>query len=305
MAPSTTPLPPTPLILDITADQFGFETSYRLYDVFNEQLIWSKRGLDSFENIQEESDIDPQGCYFFLVHDLFVDGIKGPGQFSLMFQDDTVQLYEFGDATDSSKFSHISHAYIGSGCDDDDDYQVPFLPSALDSSCANQCGATTIQPTGCTCDCLLDNPDRARNGELAVAFRDCCPDYVAVCASSFEPTTESSAASTTASGGMLEISYRKGNDGTLPIVTLFDKTGPIGTGSCDTPTGCTISIVLQAEGTVCSDLYLRIDERSPEWIFPEDVVLTAALNGEYILAYEGNIFPSIISFNCNDNENVV
>lgn len=279
-------------MLNFTADEFGVETSYRLYDILNEQLVWSQRGIGAFENVQEESDIDPQGCYFFLVHDLFVDGIcceNGPGQFSLTFQGDNVPLYEFDDITDGSNFTHISHAYVGSGCDN---YVAPFLPSALDSSCENQCGVSAIQPTGCTCDCLLDNPDRARNGELAVAFRDCCPDYVAVCASSFEPTDSAPA-------NVLEINYRKSNDGTLPILTLFDKTGPIGTGSCDVPEGCTISIAMSSAGVVCSDLYLRIDESSPEWIFPEDVILTAALDGEFILAYEGNIFPSIISFNCD------
>ena len=134
---------------------------------------------------------------------------------------------------------------------------------------------------------------RSRNTEPAVAFGDCCPDYVTMC-------TESSSMAAVVGGtvGKLQVSYIKGNDGTKPSITLFNAAGPVESGSCDTPTGCEIAITVDSDGLICSEMQLRINESSDTWIFAEDVILSVTLDGERILSYEGNIFPSILSFNC-------
>lgn len=289
--PTLIPMPPTSLVLNLNSDGFGEETSYRLYDVVNEQLLWSERSVLKNSQIQEEIVLDPRGCYFFLVHDLFVDGICcsfGNGSARLTFGGDAVELSEFESSVlNGNDFTHMAHAYIGLGCDD-----VPFLPSALDSSCDSQCGSIDLQASGCSCDCIMTDSRRSRNGEVAVGFGDCCPDYVAMCTSTAAPLNAGPS-------GQLEISYKKSSDGTLPTITLFDMKGAIGSGSCDTPAGCEISIVMDSAGLICSELFLRIEEDSAAWIFAEDVVLTVTLDGNYVLNYEGNIFPSILSFDCS------
>jgi hypothetical protein len=238
----------------------------------------------------EEIILDPHGCYFFLVHDLFVDGLcceYGSGSVDLVFDGAAIELSEFDDALDESTgYEHMAHAYIGSDCAD-----VPFLPSALDSSCESACGSTTLRPSGCSCDCVMADTRRSRNGEVAVAFGDCCPDYVAKC-------TEPASTIAVGTAGKLQVSYTKSNDGTMPSITLFNATGPVETGSCDTPTGCKIAINVNSDGLVCSEMQLRINEKSESWIFAEDVILSVTLDGESILSYEGNIFPSVLSFNC-------
>jgi hypothetical protein len=134
---------------------------------------------------------------------------------------------------------------------------------------------------------------RSRNHEPAKAFGDCCPDYLAMCSSTPSPSDIPTL-------GTLEITYEKlpPYDGTLPVLTLFGKDGVIGSDSCSGGANCKISIILDSTGLVCSNLYLRVEETSRDWYFAENVSIRVSFDGTYVLVYEGNLFPSILSFNC-------
>jgi Calcium-binding EGF domain len=301
IAPIVPPPSPVSIVLQLQSDNMGEETSYRLYDVLNQTLLWRETNVTSNFEVIKESTIDPTGCYFFLIHDLFADGIcckYGNGTFSLRLDNVEIPLLEFNQTVRGSEFQLMAHAYFGSGCQS---MQLPFLPSALDSSCANHCGDVSL-PTGCSCSCTMDTKERSSNKQIAFSFGDCCPDYVSQCASTIDDEEGSGLENMEAKieNNTLSVRYIKSQDTTLPSITLFDNTGPIASGKCDDPLGCEILLELSSVGIVCSDLLLRIEEDSSDWIYPEDVLLTAVLNGVQILKFHGNIFPSILSFDCGN-----
>jgi hypothetical protein len=302
--PTLVPIVPQPspvaIVLNLFSDGLGEETSFRLYDVLNQNLLWKETNVTSDSEVLKESMVDPTGCYFFLIHDLFTDGIcckYGNGNFNLTFDNAEVPLLEFNRTVRGNEYQLMAHAYFGSGCEN---MGLPFLPSALDSSCANHCGEI-ILPTGCSCSCVMDTKERSSNRQIAFGFGDCCPDYIAQCvtANIDEEISGLEYPDEEIEGYTLSVRYIKSQDTTLPSITLFDNRGPIASGKCDDPMGCEILLELDSTDIVCSNLLLHIEEDSSDWIYPEDIILTAVLNGIQILDFHGNIFPSILSFDCS------
>jgi len=291
--PTELPIPPMiPLEMQLTTDDLGRETSYRLYDVINQRLIWRSAVLSSNTVVTEKILIDSQGCYFFLLHDLFVDGLcctYGSGDFELLIHGTEIALYEFEDITDGGSFKIMAHTYVGEGCDG-----MPLLPSSLDSSCDGFCGSSQSRPTGCSCDCLMTEVDRSDNRLPAVNFGDCCPDFVAMCASAEVPKEINSSFT-----NKIFVNYMKRDtDATVPVITVFDRNNFLGKESCEPNSECNISLEFDANDVICDDILVNLEELTGAWIYPEDVIVSVNFNGTNVLYYEGNIFPGILGLDC-------
>lgn len=124
--------------------------------------------MGSFENFQEESDIlihrDATSSSLFTTFLWMV--LRGQGNSLSRFKTTLFNSTTLATSRTVPTFTTLHMPTLG---------PAVIAAATKHSSCANQCTTTTsIQPTGCTCDCLLDNPDRARNGELARLLSRLC-----------------------------------------------------------------------------------------------------------------------------------
>lgn len=76
--------------LGLDTDSYGEETAYRLRRVSDNSILWKGVELESYTEYLENSCLDPNDCYEFIIRDRYGDGILRPGGIFLTFGDQSI-----------------------------------------------------------------------------------------------------------------------------------------------------------------------------------------------------------------------